>query len=102
MNGRNGVDVHFQDGVKFFFQVYSCVSILKVYAAEYNAGIVELQGSNGEKEFCFFTAKASTEIQLQILFADTGMLFVAFYNTCLLLADHSFYMLNKTHSESKI
>ena len=75
---------------------------MKVYAAEYNAGIVELQGSNGEKEFCFFTAKASTEIQLQILFADTGMLFVAFYNTCLLLADHSFYMLNKTHSESKI
>ena len=39
------------------FQVYSCISILKVYASEYNCGIVELQGSNGEKANCFFTAK---------------------------------------------
>ena len=38
-------------------QVYSCVSKLVVYKDSCKAGILELQGSNGEKAYCFFLSR---------------------------------------------
>ena len=41
-------------------QVYSCDSKLVVYKDSCKAGILELQGSNGEKAYCFFLSRVSS------------------------------------------
>eukprot|EP00092_Neocalanus_flemingeri_P030045 GFUD01032620.1.p1 GENE.GFUD01032620.1~~GFUD01032620.1.p1 ORF type:complete len:2235 (+),score=576.38 GFUD01032620.1:40-6744(+) len=38
-------------------KVYSCVCKISLYVEHLGCGIVELQGSNGEKAYCFFLAK---------------------------------------------
>ena len=41
------------------FQVRCCRAKILIYVPAYNSGLVELQGSNGEKANCFFTATVS-------------------------------------------
>ena len=49
------------------FQVFSCVSKLVIYKESCKAGILELQGSNGEKAFCFFSSKVSSSFAAENL-----------------------------------
>ena len=40
-------------------KVYSCVSVISLFDKSSQAGVVELQGSNGQRAYCFFLAKVS-------------------------------------------